>query len=51
MRGVAFEWDPKKESANSRKHGVEFAEASTVSVTRSRSRSSTQTILLMKAAS
>ena len=30
MHGIAFEWDPKKESANSCKHGVGFAEASTV---------------------
>ena len=30
MEGAAFEWDPKKDSANLRKHGVGFAEASTV---------------------
>lgn len=30
MHGIAFEWDPKKESANRHKHGVGFAEASTV---------------------
>ncbi|MGA2435428.1 MAG: BrnT family toxin [Bryobacteraceae bacterium] len=30
MHGIAFEWDSRKDSANRRKHGVEFAEASTV---------------------
>jgi len=30
MYGIAFEWDPKKDSSNQRKHGVGFAEASTV---------------------
>jgi len=30
MYGIAFEWDPRKDSTNRRKHGVEFAEASTV---------------------
>mgnify|MGYP001044580531 CR=1 FL=1 len=30
MSGLAFEWDPRKAAANSRKHGVTFAEASTV---------------------
>jgi uncharacterized DUF497 family protein len=30
MYGIAFEWDPGKDSANRRKHGVGFAEASTV---------------------
>jgi uncharacterized DUF497 family protein len=30
MYGIAFEWDPRKDSANRRKHGVGFAEASTV---------------------
>ena len=30
MAGAVFEWDPKKNSANLRKHGVSFAEASTV---------------------
>jgi uncharacterized protein len=30
MNGIAFEWDPRKDSANQRKHGVSFAEASTV---------------------
>lgn len=30
MQGLAFEWDPKKESENRRKHGIGFAEASTV---------------------
>ena len=29
MGGVDFEWDRRKESANRRKHGVGFAEAST----------------------
>jgi uncharacterized protein len=30
MHRLAFEWDPFKDFANRRKHGVEFAEASTV---------------------
>jgi hypothetical protein len=30
MYGIAFEWDRRKDSANQRKHGVGFAEASTV---------------------
>jgi uncharacterized protein len=30
MYGIAFEWDPRKDSANRRKHGVGFSEASTV---------------------
>jgi uncharacterized DUF497 family protein len=30
MHGIAFEWDRKKDSANLLKHGVGFAEASTV---------------------
>ena len=30
MYGIAFEWDPRKDTANRRKHGVEFAEATTV---------------------
>lgn len=30
MQGLAFEWDSKKESGNRRKHGVGFAEATTV---------------------
>jgi uncharacterized DUF497 family protein len=30
MCGIAFEWDRRKDSANRRKHGVGFAEASTV---------------------
>ena len=30
MYGVAFEWDPRKASANLRKHGVSFAEATSV---------------------
>jgi uncharacterized DUF497 family protein len=30
MYGIAFEWDPAKDSANRRKHNVGFAEASTV---------------------
>ena len=28
--GALFEWDLKKDSANLRKHGIEFVEASTV---------------------
>jgi uncharacterized DUF497 family protein len=30
MLGIAFEWDRRKDSANRLKHGVEFAEATTV---------------------
>jgi uncharacterized DUF497 family protein len=30
MSGTVFEWDQRKDSANRRKHGVGFAEASTV---------------------
>jgi uncharacterized DUF497 family protein len=30
MYGIAFEWDRRKDSANQRKHGVGFAEATTV---------------------
>lgn len=30
MWGIAFEWDRRKDAANRRKHGVGFAEASTV---------------------
>jgi uncharacterized DUF497 family protein len=30
MYGIAFEWDPKKDLTNLRKHSVGFAEASTV---------------------
>lgn len=30
MDGIAFEWDRSKDSANQWKHGVSFAEASTV---------------------
>jgi uncharacterized DUF497 family protein len=30
MPGVAFEWDPRKERANRRKHKIGFADASTV---------------------
>jgi uncharacterized protein len=30
VEGAAFEWDPKKDSVNLHKHGVGFAEASTV---------------------
>lgn len=30
MNGIAFEWDRKKDLSNRRKHGVGFAEASTV---------------------
>jgi len=30
MGGITFEWDPRKDSANQRKHGVGFAEAITV---------------------
>jgi uncharacterized DUF497 family protein len=30
MEGLPFEWDPRKEVSNRRKHRVTFAEASTV---------------------
>jgi uncharacterized DUF497 family protein len=30
MYGIAFEWDPRKDTTNRRKHGVEFEEATTV---------------------
>jgi len=30
VEGIAFEWDPKKDSMNLRKHGIGFEEASTV---------------------
>lgn len=30
MAGATFEWDQKKEHSNQKKHGVDFAEASTV---------------------
>jgi uncharacterized DUF497 family protein len=30
MPGIAFEWDRRKDAVNLRKHGVGFAEASTV---------------------
>jgi uncharacterized protein len=30
MKELAFEWDPAKDQANRRKHGVSFDEASTV---------------------
>jgi len=30
MYGIAFEWDRKKDSANRRKHGAGFTEATTV---------------------
>jgi uncharacterized DUF497 family protein len=30
MDGLQFEWDPRKDVANGRKHGVSFDEASTV---------------------
>ena len=30
MYGIAFEWDRRKDSANRRKHGVGFLEATTV---------------------
>jgi len=30
MSELRFEWDPKKDAANQRKHGVSFEEASTV---------------------
>ena len=42
MGGNAFEWDPRKGSANRRKHGVGFAEAGTVFDDRFRSRSHTR---------
>ena len=30
MAGLEFEWDPRKDSANQRKHGVSFSEATSV---------------------
>ena len=30
MQGLWFEWDPRKDAANRRKHGVGFTEATTV---------------------
>jgi hypothetical protein len=30
MRDLQFDWDPRKDAANQRKHGVSFEEASTV---------------------
>ena len=30
MRDLQFDWDPKKDAANQRKHGIGFEEASTV---------------------
>ncbi len=30
MAELRFEWDPRKSTANQRKHGVSFEEASTV---------------------
>lgn len=30
MQDLRFEWDPSKDQANRRKHGISFAEASTV---------------------
>jgi hypothetical protein len=30
MRDLQFDWDPRKDVANQRKHGVSFEEASTV---------------------
>ena len=30
MADIAFHWDPRKDSANKRKHGVSFEEAQTV---------------------
>ena len=30
MAGIRFEWDPSKERANLRKHGISFEEAQTV---------------------
>lgn len=30
MAGLRFEWDPRKDRANQKKHGVSFAEAKTV---------------------
>ena len=32
MDGLSFDWDPRKDSANQRKHGVSFEEACTVFV-------------------
>ena len=32
MHGISFEWDKKKDSANRKKHGVSFDEATTVFV-------------------
>ena len=30
MADLKFEWDPRKDSANQRKHGISFSEAATV---------------------
>ena len=30
VRGMEFEWDPRKDEANQRKHGVSFRDATTV---------------------
>jgi uncharacterized DUF497 family protein len=30
MQGLAFEWDPRREQANRRKHDVSFGDASAV---------------------
>ena len=30
MAGIRFEWDPRKDRANHRKHGISFEEARTV---------------------
>jgi len=30
MAGLRFEWDPRKDRANRKKHGIAFAEAKTV---------------------
>jgi hypothetical protein len=30
MEELRFQWDPKKDAANQRKHGVSFEEATTV---------------------
>jgi uncharacterized protein len=30
MDGLSFDWDPRKDRANSKKHGVSFEEAKTV---------------------
>jgi len=30
MADVRFEWDPRKDRANQKKHGISFAEAKTV---------------------